>query len=47
LYFSSAFKHDFISNALGFGIGGLGSIISILSIFEIIGLTIMFYLANE
>jgi hypothetical protein len=47
LYFSSAFKYDYLGNALGFGIGGLGSIISILSIFEIIGLTIMFYQANE
>jgi hypothetical protein len=47
LYFSSAFQFDVIGNALGFGIGGLGGIISIISLFEIIGLSILIYLTME
>ena len=47
LYYSSAFQYDFIGNALGFGIDGLGGIISIISLFEIIGLSILIYLTME
>jgi hypothetical protein len=47
LYFSSAMPHSILGSALGFGIDGLGGIISILSLFEIIGFTILLYLTME
>lgn len=47
LYFASAIQYDYISGILGFGIGGLGSMISILSIFEIVGLCILLYLSRS
>lgn len=47
LYFSSAMPHSILGSALGFGIDGLGGIISILSLFEIIGFSILLYLTME
>jgi cytochrome b subunit of formate dehydrogenase len=47
LYFASAIQYDYISDILGFGIGGLGSMISIISIIEIFGLCILLYLSRS
>ena len=49
LFVSSGFPSPFhhFKESIGFGFGGLGSIIVILSIFEIIGLSILLYLSTE
>jgi magnesium-transporting ATPase (P-type) len=48
LFVSSAipFGHG-IRESIGFGFGGLGQILVIVSVFEIIGLSILLYLSNE
>lgn len=47
LFVSSAFKYSMIDSFLGFGVNGIGSMLSILSVFMIIGLSILFYLSNQ
>lgn len=54
LFFLNALRSLFISvklpefrDALGFGFGGLGGMLVFISIFEIIGLTILLYLSSE
>ena len=47
LFISPAIPFPHIRESVGFGFGGLGGIIVIVSIFEIIGLTILLYLSNE
>lgn len=47
LFISSAIPFPHIRESIGFGIGGLGGILVILSIFEIIGLSILLYLSTE
>jgi hypothetical protein len=47
LFVSSAIPYPGIRESVGFGIGGLGGILVMVSIFEIIGLTILLYLSSE
>ncbi len=47
LFFSSALEYSFINYYFGFGINGIGGMMSILSIFMILGFTLLFYLSNE
>ena len=49
LFVSSKIPHEFeiIRQSIGFGFGGLGGIIVMVSIFEIIGLSILLYLSTE
>jgi hypothetical protein len=47
LFVSSAIPFIHIRESIGFGIGGLGGILVILSLFEIIGLSILLYLSSE
>ena len=47
LFVSSAIPYPGIRDSVGFGIGGLGGILVIVSIFEIIGLSILLYLSSE
>jgi len=49
LFISAAIPDQFqpIRETIGFGIGGFGGILVILSIFEIIGLSILLYLSTE
>ena len=47
LFVSSAIPYMHIRESIGFGFGGLGGIIVLVSIFEIIGLTILLYLSSE
>ena len=47
LYFSSALNYSVLGVALGFGVEGLGVLISIVSFFMTIGFCILFYLINE
>jgi hypothetical protein len=47
LFISPAIPYAHIRESVGFGFGGLGGIIVIVSIFEIVGLTILLYLSNE
>ena len=47
LFVSSAIPIRPIKESIGFGIGGFGGILVILSIFEIIGLAILLYLSSE
>lgn len=47
LFVSSAIPFGRIRESIGFGIGGLGGILVIVSIFEIIGLSILLYLSTE
>ncbi len=47
LFFSSALEYSMVSVFLGFGIEGIGGMLSIISIFMIIGLGILLYLSNE
>ena len=47
LYFSSALHYSILGSALGFGVEGLGAIISIVSFIMTIGFCILFYLSNE
>jgi hypothetical protein len=47
LFVSPAIPYMHIRESIGFGIGGLGGIIVMISIFEIIGLCILLYLSTE
>jgi hypothetical protein len=47
LYISQAFADIQVKGLLGFGASGLGGIMVIVSIFEIIGLSILLYLSSE
>jgi len=47
LFVSVAIPFGPIRESIGFGLGGLGQILVIVSIFEIIGLSILLYLSNE
>ena len=47
LFVSSAIPYFNIRESIGFGFGGLGSILVMVSIFEIIGLSILLYLSSE
>ena len=47
LYFSSALEFSLINTFFGFGINGIGGMISILSVFMIVGVSVLFYLSNE
>ena len=47
LFVSSAIPYFHIRESIGFGFGGLGGILVMISIFEIVGLTILLYLSNE
>jgi hypothetical protein len=49
LFISAAIPNQFehIRESIGFGLGGFGGILVIVSIFEIIGLTILLYLSTE
>jgi biotin transporter BioY len=47
LFISSAIPFQHIRESIGFGTGGFGGILVILSVFEIIGLSILLYLSAE
>lgn len=47
LFTSSAIPFPHIRESIGFGIGGLGGILVVLSLFEIVGLSILLYLSTE
>ena len=47
LFVSSAIPFPYIQESIGFGFGGLGGILVMVSIFEIIGLSILLYLSSE
>ncbi len=47
LYITPAIPFIDIQNRIGFNLSGLGGIIVILTIFEIIGLSIVLYLSSE
>jgi len=47
LFVSSAIPFPHIRESIGFGTGGFGGILVILSVFEIIGLSILLYLSAE
>ena len=47
LFVSSAIPYFNIRESIGFGFGGLGGILIMVSIFEIIGLSILLYLSTE
>ena len=47
LYYASVVEYDYIGPILGFGVGGLGFMFIVLSIIELFGLIILFYLSNE
>jgi len=47
LFISSAIPYLNIKESIGFGFGGLGGILIMVSIFEIIGLSILLYLSSE
>ena len=47
LFVSPAIPYIGIRESIGFGFGGLGSILVMVSIFEIIGLSILLYLSSE
>lgn len=47
LFISSKIPYFSIRESIGFGIGGLGGILVMISIFEIIGLSILLYLSSE
>ena len=47
LFIESAIPYMHIRESIGFGFGGLGGIIVMVSIFEIIGLSILLYLSTE
>ena len=47
LFFSAFIPFGGIGESVGFGFGGLGSILVIVSLFEIFGLSILLYLSNE
>ena len=47
LFVSAAIPYIGIRESIGFGFGGLGGILVMVSIFEIIGLSILLYLSSE
>ena len=47
LFVSSAIPYFNIRESIGFGFGGLGGILILVSVFEIIGLSILLYLSSE
>jgi hypothetical protein len=47
LFVSPAIPYFHIKESIGFGFGGLGGILIMVSIFEIIGLSILLYLSSE
>ena len=47
LFVSPAIPYNQIQQSIGFGFGGLGGILIMVSIFEIIGLSILLYLSSE
>jgi hypothetical protein len=47
LFVSPAIPFSHIRESIGFGFGGLGEILVMVSIFEIIGLSILLYLSSE
>ena len=47
LFVSSAIPFKDIRESVGFGLGGLGGILVVLSLFEILGLSILLYLSAE
>lgn len=47
LFVSSAIPFGGIRQSIGFGFGGLGNILVIVSLFEIFGLSILLYVSNE
>lgn len=47
LFVSSAIPFSPIRESIGFGLGGLGQILVIVSLFEIVGLSILLYLSTE
>ena len=47
LYYSSALEFSILASSLGFGVEGLAAVICIVTLIEIIGLSILFYLTNE
>ena len=47
LFVYPAIPYFHIRESIGFGIGGLGGILVMVSIFEIIGLSILLYLSTE
>jgi len=47
LFVSPAIPYMHIRESIGFGIGGLGGILVMVSVFEIIGLSILLYLSTE
>jgi hypothetical protein len=47
LFISSAIPYFHIRESIGFGFGGLGGILMMVAIFEIIGLSILLYLSSE
>ena len=47
LFVSSAIPFSRIRESIGFGMGGFGGILVIISIFEIMGLSILLYLSTE
>jgi len=47
LFISPAIPYMHIRESIGFGFGGLGGILVMISIFEIIGLSILLYLSTE
>jgi len=47
LFVSPAIPYTHIRESIGFGIGGLGGILVIVSIFEIVGLSILLHLSTE
>ena len=47
LFVSPAIPYMHIRESIGFGIGGLGGILVMISVFEIIGLSILLYLSTE
>jgi len=47
LFISPAIPYMHIRESIGFGLGGLGGILVMVSVFEIIGLSILLYLSTE
>ncbi|MCX6665810.1 MAG: hypothetical protein NT038_07120 [Euryarchaeota archaeon] len=47
LFTSSVIPFGHIRESIGFGFGGFGGILAVLSLFEIIGLSILLYLSTE
>ena len=47
LFISAAIPYLRIRDAIGFNVGGFGSVLVVVSVFEIIGLTMLLYLSQE